>query len=112
MSNQIICRKCGGNHFTLKCNNNNNNKIEEIKTYTISISNLPNDINKYELHDLLKEWGNINKIKVKNYDYNSVAFIDFTDKKQSDYFIKALDKTPFEHEIITVEYAKSDKYSC
>jgi RNA recognition motif-containing protein len=74
-----------------------------MKVYKVKISYLPLDMTESELYDLLKDWGNIYKVKVLNYDEYSNAYIDFLYSDQADYFIEALNKTPFEHEIISVQ---------
>ena len=131
MTLQIKCRKCNGPHFTIKCtlnntsnntsNNNTNNIISNVinnsnirtydsklhniknsKTYTVKISELPNDISEYEMKELLKEWGDIKKIKVLNYTDTSVVYIDFVIEKYADHFIKALHKTTFDNVVISV----------
>jgi len=118
--NKIICRKCGGPHFTIKCGkepvkeiiaepekeivkpvfdkkrNNNREKYFPKITYRVKLSELPRDMTEEELMELTAEWGHIVKIKVINYDENSVAYIDFGFEDESKYFIEAIDKTPFE----------------
>uniref|UniRef100_A0A6C0H794 RRM domain-containing protein n=1 Tax=viral metagenome TaxID=1070528 RepID=A0A6C0H794_9ZZZZ len=86
-------------------NNNNKNKNKEYKKHTVKISNLPNNISNYEMMELTYDWGHIIKLKVINYTDTSVVYIDFKYKEESDYFIKALNKTPFEYMIIDVVYA-------
>ena len=135
MSNNIICRKCVGNHFTTKCdreqelsnknigitsnnnrynrdNNNynknkNNNNYDKEEIYRLQISNLPLNMTNSEMKELLNGWGNINKIKVINYEETSVAYIDFKNKEQSEYFINALDRTIFDNMIVYVNSVKS-----
>jgi RNA recognition motif-containing protein len=131
----IKCRKCGGPHVTLKCGkdkqdltiildnqfpqvkqenkpkyekhdrNDRNEFLDKRKIVTVKISNLPDDITVEELNELISEWGKIGRINVSNYEHKS-AFIDFYYKEEAHYFIKALDKTPFDHLIIDVEMAK------
>lgn len=74
-----------------------------MKVYKVKISYLPTDMTESELYELLKNWGNINKVKVIVYEDYSNAFIEFLNEEQANYFIKALDKTPFGYEIITVQ---------
>lgn len=73
------------------------------KTYKVKISYLPIDIFEPELNNLLTNWGNICKVKLLNYNEYSNAYIDFYNEEEADYFVEALHKTPFEHEIISVE---------
>jgi hypothetical protein len=126
----IKCRKCGGPHVTLKCgkektnlttildekfaqpiiNHNNNHhhyhdrseKIDRRKIVTVRISNLPSDITVHELNELVCEWGKIGRININNYD-NTICYIDFYFKDEADYFIKAIDKTPFDNVILNVD---------
>lgn len=157
---KIICRKCGGNHFTVKCgkeskqdesvnndkqvndkqvndklvndkqvndksfNDNHNNKpfiksafkpykdqdskkynkpkTEYRQKYKVQMSNLPDDITEEELMELTSDWGNICRIKVvKHTEYNH-AYIEFLYQDQAEYFVKALDKTPFDNLYLSV----------
>ena len=124
----IKCRKCGGPHVTLKCgkekqdlttildnkfalpkkeeyNNHKHNysdKIDKRKIITVRISNLPDDITVPELNNLVSEWGRIGRINLNNYD-NTTCYIDFYFKDEAEYFLKAIDKTPFDNLILTVD---------
>ena len=110
----IKCRKCGGPHVTLKCGKekqpeiipavvekpkNQHKKdhyIDKRKIVTVRISNLPDDITVPELNNLVSEWGKIGRINLNNYD-NTTCYVDFYFKDEAEYFIKAIDRTPFEH---------------
>jgi RNA recognition motif-containing protein len=128
----IICRKCGGPHFTIKCGQEvklesnliskpeskpeprheprheqrheqrHDHRRDENK-YSIRIKDLPSDITYEELQDLMAEWGQIYRIKVNNYEDNSTAYVDFKYEVEAEHFIKALDKTIFDNLVITVE---------
>lgn len=123
----IKCRKCGGPHVTLKCGkekqnlttildekfaqpiiNHNNDyhirseKIDKRKIITVRISNLPSDITVPELNELVSEWGKIGRININNYD-NTICYIDFYFKDEAEYFIKAIDKTPFDNLILNLD---------
>ncbi len=129
MASLIKCRKCGGPHVTLKCgketqdlnklleNNfgtkviekheNKYNKYEHIKIdkrkiVVVKISNLPQDITVPELNELVSEWGKIGRINISTYD-NTTSYIDFYFKDEAIYFMKAIDKTPFDNLILNVE---------
>jgi RNA recognition motif-containing protein len=78
------------------------NNYEGKKFNKVKISNLPYDITLEEMTELLENWGHIIKIYVKNFNENSFAIIEFRYKDELDYFIKALNKTPFENLIIGV----------
>jgi RNA recognition motif-containing protein len=84
-------------------NRDHNNQHRFKKTYRVKITELPADISEEELMELLFEWGNIVKVRVNNYEDNSIAYVDFGHEEEADYFIKALDKTPFESIIISVQ---------
>lgn len=120
----IKCRKCGGPHVTLKCGkekqdltiildekfkprrddvkHNYSEKIDKRKIVTVRISNLPNDITVPELNELVNEWGRIGHINLNNYD-NTTCYIDFYFKSEAEYFMKAINKTPFDNLILTVD---------
>ena len=126
MDNKIQCRKCGGDHLTIKCgkenktvinqldNNkditkwhapkktyNNTNKQTYHTIYRIKISELPNDITFDEMTDLMNEWGHIVKIKLVPYGDTITAYIDFGYKEEAEYFVSAIDKTPFDYRIVS-----------
>jgi RNA recognition motif-containing protein len=69
----------------------------------VKISNLPYDITLEELTELLENWGHITRVYVKNFNENSFAIIEFKFKDELDYFIEALNNTPFENQIINVQ---------
>ena len=112
----IVCKKCGGPHITLKCGKEP--KPVEIKTYneptymskknivTVRLSNLPEDITQYELEKLMKEWGSISRVNLNNFE-NKSGFIDFYIKSEADYFIEAVDRTPFDNLILRAEYIEN-----
>lgn len=126
---KIICRKCQGPHFTIKCGKEksvpvenkeivkpkpvekNYNKNQKQKTwfkttYRVKLSELPTDISEEELRELTCDWGHIAKIRVNKYNESSVAYIDFGYEEEADYFIKAIDKTPFDYLIISAQRAE------
>lgn len=136
-SNNIIkCRKCGGSHFTIKCGkepiqdniiqvdiketpkekfrenknrfSSNNEKYYPKITYRVKLSELPKDMFEEEMLELVSEWGHIIKVKLINYDENSVAYIDFGFEDEALYFIEAIDKTPFESLLLSA--TKVDSY--
>ena len=126
MDNKIQCRKCGGDHLTIKCGKESNSVINQLdnnkdttkwhapkKTYNnthkqtyhtiyrIKISELPNDITFDEMTDLMNEWGHIVKIKLVPYGDTITAYIDFGYKEEAEYFVSAIDKTPFDYRILS-----------
>ena len=126
----IQCKKCNGPHLTLKCgkeakpkdtpieiapftrntnsknNYSNNNYSNKRKSTTVRISNLPDDITIDELGQLINPWGHIGRINLNEFE-NKSGFIDFYNKNEADYFIEALDRTPFDNLIIRVETIES-----
>jgi RNA recognition motif-containing protein len=118
MSTKLVCKKCQGNHLTIKCGKNKikthdknnfqkkNNFQNTYKKYCVKISNLPNDITIKEMTDLIIPWSpkkGINRINFSK-SKDKVCYIDFLYKEESDYFIEALDNTKFDNLIINVEY--------
>lgn len=133
-TNKIICRKCGGPHFTIKCGKEKKEEIIEVEknnsyktekynnnfekkdrkqyfktTYRIKISDLPVDMTEEEMMELTSEWGHIVRLKVLNYNESSVAYVDFGYEDEADYFIKAIDKTPFE--LILISATRVDSHN-
>jgi len=125
MDNKINCRKCGGPHLTIKCgkeNNSFNNQLFENskcetpkKTYNtnkynkqnyhtiyrIKLSELPNNITHNEISELMNDWGHIDKIKLVLAGDTTTAYIDFGYKEEAEYFVSAIDKTPFDYRILS-----------
>ena len=115
--NTIKCRKCGGNHLTIKCGKE---KKEEVivdklsqktqeysrnyneKRYKVKILNLPSNFEYNEISQFAKDWGHVLKINTKNFDTSSIAVVEFKYEREADYFIEALNNTPFEHYILKV----------
>jgi hypothetical protein len=73
------------------------------KKHVIRISNLPSDITNKELFDLVYVWGEIGNINVKTYHDSVSSYIDFYNENEANYFIEALNSTPFDNLIIKVE---------
>ncbi len=133
----VVCRKCGGGHFTLQCgkekklptnknedknedknefsNKNYNNKNYNNKrrnrrydndntpNFRVTLENLPSDITLVNLNKMLINWGRIGNIRIKynkKVDSNFVN-IQFYDKEQAEYFVKAVDKTSIGYMIIS-----------
>ena len=153
--NKIICRKCNGPHFTIKCgkdkkeentevttlenksdskynnksdskynnksdskyNNNDFSDINKSKgarkpyfktTYRVKISELPNNITEEEMMELTAEWGHIVRLKVLNYNESSTSYVDFGYEDEANYFIQAIDKTPFD--LLIISAIRVDSY--
>ena len=145
---KIICRKCNGNHLTIKCGKTNASIIEtsmseqerkprfnkeednserkprfnkddnnterkprfnkDDDSYKrivnkVKITNLPTDMTEEELNELLYEWGTVKHLRLLNYENSSTAYVEFRFSDEVDYFVKALDKTPFGYIMINVE---------
>jgi hypothetical protein len=127
MASLIKCRKCGGPHVTLKCGKEKQDLniilettfappvsththvhqkthiIDKRKIVVVKLDNLPLDITINELNDLLNEWGKIGRINLNNATEYKMAFIDFYYKDEAEYFIKAIDRTPFDNLIINAK---------
>jgi hypothetical protein len=107
-TNKLICKKCNGNHLTMKCNKQNkyrprnNTAKQNNKKFCVKMSNLPNDLSLKEMIELITPWGSFDRINFGN--KNEVeCYIDFYNKDEAEYFVKALDKTPFDNLIMRVE---------
>lgn len=124
MSSKLVCRKCGGSHLTIKCGkekkkiilDNDNKEKKQQKTFkntnritkhrntkkiNVKISNLPEDVTLKEMTELIQPWGSIDKINFsKGMNFN--CYVDFYYRDEAEYFVKALDKTPFEYNLISV----------
>ena len=158
--NKVVCRKCGGPHFTIKCGkekkeepinpvkleqtntqqieekpnkeNNSDSKWKGNKdkdsdnkeqrpggdkkyfkvTYRVKLSELPTDMTEEELMELTTDWGHIVRIKLLVYEESATAYIDFGYEDEADYFVEAIDKTPFEYRVLSacrVESFRADK---
>lgn len=79
-------------------------------TYRVKLSNLPIDMTEEEMMELTCNWGNIVKIKVLSYEESSTAYIDFGYNDEANYFIEAIDKTPFDNLILTAILVESNNY--
>jgi RNA recognition motif-containing protein len=69
----------------------------------VKITNLPTDMTEEELNELLYEWGTVKHLRLLNYENSSTAYVEFRYPDEVDYFVKALDKTPFEYIMLNVE---------
>ena len=161
--NKVVCRKCGGPHFTIKCgkekkeepikteqnnvkqveekpkelqkshkesthfdskwkDSKNKDEDKEIKqrgerkyfkvTYRVKLSELPTDMSEEELMEMTTDWGHIVRIKLLEYEESSTAYIDFGYEDEAEYFVEAIDKTPFEYRVLTacrVESFRTEK---
>ena len=92
------------NNFN-KNNFNKNNRRPQNK-YCVRLSNIPSDLTIRELNELINEWGDIGRINFNNSVKYKSAFVDFYIKEEAEYFVQALDKTPFDNYIISVELLK------
>lgn len=105
-----------GSKFNSNRGNKNNYKNGSKKTsrrrhngpkHVVRISNLPDNITVNELNYLVSEWGDIGNINIKkynNYDGGITnCYIDFYNEEEANYFVEALDNTPFDCLIINVQ---------
>jgi hypothetical protein len=122
MSKSLKCRKCSGNHVTLKCgkkkdnsftkvNSKKRNFVKKTRNYRnnydkgdvtkVKMSYLPHDMTYRELRDLIQkdEWGKVGSININTYEQDryrdkvTVAYIDFYIESEAEYFIKAIHGT-------------------
>jgi hypothetical protein len=99
---KLVCIHCGAQHLSYKCNlSKKKYKKEEIKHVIVKLENLPFNISFNELNRLMQEWGEIKKITIKKRSYDNSAFITFLKKNEAEYFIKAIDRTPFDNMILS-----------
>ena len=80
-----------------------NNDFTRRKYGQVKISNLPNNVSDEEMLELLQDHGHIIRLKAVNHEENSQVYIDFKTEDMADYFVKSLDKTPFEYQMLKVE---------
>ena len=78
------------------------NYDDGINKTKVKINNLPNDIDVRELNTLMQPWGKIGRISIMK-RYSCYSIIDFYNKDEAEYFVKALHNTGFEHRILHVE---------
>ena len=72
-------------------------------TYRVKLANLPLDMTEEEMMHMTCDWGHIVRLKVLNYEDTSVAYIDFGHEDEANYFVEAIDRTPFEMLLLTAE---------
>lgn len=127
-SKKLICRHCKSDHLSIQCPNKLNKKkttvlnLEKSLTNNIrskyqpkllvKFCNLPTNLQKKELVDLLNLWGPIGSVFTQ-YDRQSrmlTATIEFLKKSQGLKAIYQLNNTKFEHMIITVEELTTKNY--
>ena len=87
--------------------NRQSDNIDKSKLAVIKISNLPDDISLSELNELIQPWGSIGKINIGKSHFKT-AYIDFYNKAEAEYFVEALDKTPFDYLIMKVEILQKE----
>lgn len=124
MSTKLVCRKCQGNHLTIKCGKEKKKetpKTQVKKTYKsssrtdrhkpkenfcVKISNLPSDVTLKEMTDLILPWSPKKGISRINFNKSEdkICYIDFHYKDEADYFINALNKTKFDYLLLDVNY--------
>lgn len=99
----LNCKKCGGNHLTIKCGKEKQPLISKKEKLTcVKMTNIPDDLTVEELQKLLIEWGRIGRINFSN----GSVFIDFYNYYEAEHFVKAIDKTKFDHYILSVSILK------
>lgn len=125
-SKKLICRKCKGDHLTIKCSlrNNKSNIFNKSKNFNksninnfykkclVKIYPLPEDLYKKELIDLLSQWGPIGKVNLKKERFSKLqsATIEFLRKSQGLKAIYQLNDTNFDFLKIKVEELNTKNY--
>jgi hypothetical protein len=102
--NNIVSDINLSNWQTPKKTYNNTNKYNKQTYHTVyraKLSELPNDITSDEIYNLMNDWGHIDKIKLVSTGDTTTAYIDFAYKEQAEYFVSAIDKTPFDYRILS-----------
>lgn len=94
------------NRYNNKRTNNRYNNKRNSQKYTVKFSNLPSDMDRDELRELLTEWHPIGRVCVNKYYNNTIAYVDFYKKLQAEKAVFQLDKTPFDGLIIEVTPVK------
>jgi hypothetical protein len=126
-SKKLVCRHCQGDHLTIQCPSKYPKKeVKEIKEVNeetkekqvrinyknkklVLFKNLPLDISKNELIELLDEWRPIGKVFLKNTFESVEATVEF-EEEQAKKVIYQLNDTPFEHYLIKVEELTTKNY--
>ena len=96
-------------------NSRNNNSRSNNRNYRnndsvaiIKISELPSDMGLRELNEKLQPWGRIGNINMKKNWGTNIAYVDFYDLDDAEFFIEKLDGTGFEHRILSVKLLKNN----
>jgi len=76
------------------------------KKITVKLENLPLDITLKELQCLMTGWGKIYKINFNNSSNFKIAFIEFIFLDEAEHFVKAIDRTPFDYQILNASITK------
>ena len=112
---KLICRHCKGNHLSLQCptkkkvalnnstNTSFNNKDLFKKRMLVIFKNLPEDIDKKEIFNLLEDWKPIGKINFKRYRKQTEASIEFLHERIGKKVCYQLDSTPFKGLFLSVK---------
>ena len=56
-------------------------------------------------------WGHIIKIRLNAYEESSTAYIEFGYEDEANYFVKALDKTPFDYLLLCNKICGASHYN-
>lgn len=111
----LICRHCKGNHLSLQCPSKRKNKKVNKETSSFNnkdlfkkrllviFKNLPEDIGKKDIFNLLEDWKPIGKINFKRYHQQTEASIEFLDEIEGKKACYQLDNTPFQGLFLSVK---------
>jgi len=123
---KLVCRHCKGDHLSVQCPTKNPKKeikpIQQVKTISdikvnferknkmlVLFKNLPLDITKNELIELLEQWKPVGKVFLKN-TFETVEATVELEEEQAKKVIYQLNETPFDHYIIKVEALSTKNY--
>lgn len=98
-SNKNSYNKNNSNKNSYNKNSYNKKSFVRKKKITVKMENLPDDVTIDELTILMKEWGQIGKINL-NYSTYKIAYIEFYNTEEAEWFVDAIDGTPFDHNIL------------
>jgi len=112
---KLVCRHCKGDHLSIQCPTKKKPVLNkpEVKTFDnkdlfkkrmlVIFKNLPEDIGKKDIFNLLEDWKPIGKINFKRYHQQTEASIEFLDEISGKKACYQLDNTPFKGLFLSVK---------
>ena len=122
--NLVTCKHCGGNHWSMKCNNkpdnsdkkevhNNGKYIPKFKRdgtkpvsknrNTLRISNISTNATDEDIRELFYNYGRITKLY---YNQKGFAYITYSELSSCERAINNVNGHPYDHLILSVEMAE------